>query len=49
MPDPVEEVTWRKPTNPLGVLTWSYGGVIYTGETYKDKVKLYLQERHRIE
>ncbi len=40
VPDAVEEVTWRKPTSPPGVLTWSRGGIICTGETEKDKVKL---------
>jgi hypothetical protein len=39
-PDVVEEVKWRKPSNPLGVPTWSQAGIICTGETYKDKVKL---------
>ena len=39
-PDVVEEVKWRKPSNPGGVPTWSNGGILCTGETYKDKVKL---------
>jgi hypothetical protein len=39
-PDVVEEVKWRKPSNPLGVPVWSRNGIICTGETYKDKVKL---------
>jgi len=39
-PDVVEEVKWRKPTNPSGVPVWSHNGIICTGETYKDKVKL---------
>ena len=39
-PDIIEEVKWRKPTNPLGVAVWSHGGIVCTGETYKDKVKL---------
>lgn len=39
-PAVVEEVKWRKPSNPAGVPTWSHGGTICTGETYKDKVKL---------
>jgi hypothetical protein len=39
VPDIVEEVKWRKPSNPLGVPTWSHDGLICTGETYKDKVK----------
>ncbi|MEH3099739.1 DUF1801 domain-containing protein [Sphingomonas adhaesiva] len=40
VPDVIEEVKWRKPTNPLGVPTWSHHGIICTGESYKDKVKL---------
>lgn len=39
-PDVLEEVKWIKPSNPLGVPTWSHHGIICTGETYKDKVKL---------
>ncbi|MXG88017.1 DUF1801 domain-containing protein [Nocardioides flavescens] len=38
-PDVVEEVKWRKPTNPDGVPTFSCDGLICTVETYKDKVK----------
>ena len=39
-PDVVEEIKWRKPSNPSGVPTWSHDGLICTGETYRDKVKL---------
>ena len=40
-PEVVEEVKWRKPSNSMsGVPTWSHAGIICTGETYKDKVKL---------
>jgi len=40
-PAVVEEVKWRKPSNSmLGVPVWSHDGIICTGETYKDKVKL---------
>ena len=39
-PKVVEERKWRKPSKPEGVPTWSHGGLICTGETYKDKVKL---------
>ena len=40
-PDVVEEVKWRKPSNALsGVPVWSHAGILCTGETYKDKVKL---------
>lgn len=38
-PDVIEEWKWVKPTNP-GVPVWSHDGIICTGETYKDKVKL---------
>jgi hypothetical protein len=39
-PDAVEERKWKKPSNPAGVPTWSHCGMICTGETYRDKVKL---------
>jgi hypothetical protein len=39
-PDAIEEVKWRKPSNPAGVPTWSQGSILCTGETYKDKVKV---------
>ena len=40
-PDMIEEVQWRKPSNKMtGVPVWSHDGIICTGETYKDKVKL---------
>ena len=39
-PDVVETVKWRKASNPLGVPVWEHDGIVCTGETYKDKVKL---------
>ena len=39
-PDVVEGVKWRKPSNPAGVPVWEHAGLICTGETYKDKIKL---------
>ena len=39
-PDAVEEMKWKKPSNPSGVPVWSHAGIICTGETYTDKVKL---------
>jgi hypothetical protein len=39
-PDVVEELKWRKASNPGGVPVWSHGGPICTGESYKDHVKL---------
>ena len=43
-PEAVEEVKWRKPTNPGGVPTWSLNGLLCTGETYKDTVKVTFAE-----
>ena len=39
-PEVVEEVKWRKASNPNGVPVWSHDGMICTGETYKSVVKL---------
>jgi hypothetical protein len=40
-PDVAEEVKWRKPSNGmLGVPVWEHDGIICTGETYKNAVKL---------
>jgi hypothetical protein len=39
-PEVVEEVKWRKPSSPAGVPVWSHAGIICTGETYKNAVKM---------
>ena len=39
-PAVIEEIKWRKPSNPSGVPVWNHDGGICTGETYKDHVKL---------
>ncbi len=38
-PEVVEEWKWVKPTNP-GTPVWSHAGIICTGETYKNAVKM---------
>ena len=38
-PEVVEEVKWAKATSP-GVPVWSHDGIICTGETYKEHVKM---------
>ena len=38
-PEIVEEWKWAKATNP-GTPVWSRGGIICTGETYKNAVKM---------
>ena len=39
-PEMTEERKWIKPTNPSGVPVWSHDGIVCTGETYKNIVKL---------
>ena len=39
-PEMTEERKWIKPSNPAGVPTWSHNGIVCTGETYKDVVKM---------
>jgi len=38
-PEIVEEWKWAKATSP-GVPVWSHGGIVCTGETYKNMVKM---------
>jgi len=38
-PEIVEEWKWVKPTSP-GTPVFSHGGIVCTGETYKDKIKM---------
>jgi hypothetical protein len=40
VPDVVEECKWKKPSNPRGVPVWSHHGMICTGETHKQVVKM---------
>jgi hypothetical protein len=40
-PDMVEERKWRKPSNGMaGIPVWSHNGIVCTGETYKNCVKV---------
>jgi hypothetical protein len=40
-PDAIEEIKWRKPSNQMrGIPVWSQSGILCTGETYKNYVKL---------
>jgi len=38
-PEIVEEWKWAKATSP-GIPVWSHGGIVCTGETYKNTVKM---------
>jgi hypothetical protein len=39
-PEMTEERKWAKKTNPSGVPVFSHDGIVCTGETYKNAVKL---------
>ena len=39
-PAVVEEVKWKKPSNPMGVPVWSHDGIICIGEILKNAVRL---------
>ncbi len=39
-PAVVEEVKWKKPSNPLGVPVWSHDGILCVGDTLKNAVRL---------
>lgn len=39
-PDMIEEVKWKKPSNPLGVPVWSHDGIICMGNVLKSAVRL---------
>jgi hypothetical protein len=39
-PAVVEEVKWRKPSNPMGVPVWAHDGTICIGNALKDAVRL---------
>jgi hypothetical protein len=40
-PKMLEEQKWKKPSNGMkGVPVWSHDGIVCTGETYKDYVKV---------
>ncbi|HWY79292.1 MAG TPA: DUF1801 domain-containing protein [Candidatus Sulfotelmatobacter sp.] len=38
--DVIEEVKWKKPSNPDGIPVWYHDGIICTGETYKNHLRL---------
>ncbi len=42
LPDVVEAMKWKKPSNPAGVPVWERagGGILCTGDVFKGKVKI---------
>ena len=39
-PGMIEEVKWKKPSNPAGVPVWSHDGIVCIGEALKKAVRL---------
>jgi hypothetical protein len=39
-PGLIEEVKWKKPSNPMGVPVWSHDGIVCIGEALKNAVRL---------
>ena len=39
-PAVVEEVKWKKPSNPMGVPVWSHDGIVCVADTLKKAVRL---------
>ena len=40
-PDMIEERKWKKPSNGMaGVPVWSHNGIVCTGETYRNYIKV---------
>jgi len=39
-PEVDEQAKWRKPSNPEGIPVWYREGIVCTGETYKDHLRL---------
>ncbi len=48
-PSAIEEVKWKKPSNPMGVPVWSHDGIICTGETLKNAIRLTFPKGAQIE
>jgi hypothetical protein len=47
-PEIIEERKWRKPSNPAGVPVFSHDGIVCTGESYKNAVKLTFMNGARL-
>ena len=41
-PEIIEEVKWRRPSNPMGVAVWEHNGIVCFGGILKERVRLTL-------
>lgn len=48
-PDMIEEMKWKKPSNPDGVPVWSHSGIVCVGNVLKRAVRLTFPDGARIE
>lgn len=39
-PEVIEEVKWKKPSNPDGIPVWSHDGILCVGETYTKHLRI---------
>jgi hypothetical protein len=39
-PKIIEEVKWRRPSNPLGAPTWEHNGIVCIGNILKERVRI---------
>ena len=47
-PVAIEEVKWKKPSNPMGVPVWSHGGIVCFGNILKNAVRLTFPKGARL-
>jgi hypothetical protein len=47
-PAVIEEVKWKKPSNPMGVPVWSHDGIICVGEALKNATRLTFPKGARL-
>jgi hypothetical protein len=39
-PEIIEEVKWRRPSNPMGAPVWEHNGIVCVGNILKERVRL---------
>lgn len=48
-PEMIEEMKWKKPSNPEGVPVWSHAGIVCVGNVLKRAVRLTFPDGARID
>jgi hypothetical protein len=48
-PEVIEEVKWKKPSNPAGIPVWSHDGILCLGETYKKHLRISFAKGSELE